>query len=206
MRKRWTPKTEITDALLLFREKKKWQIALRRYVLEKNKSSYYAPFFGLDSSSLRKWIELQFEEEQNWSNFSTAWQLDHLLPIAYFDYNDENDLRLCWNFVNISVEKANSLEKKDLGTGILSAKSYFASLYQHTGYAICLKLVEKINLIETQGQQSNNQQVRFIIENKNLIESLSILDSSDYDKLNGGIPLAEIQALKNLLNKFGQSL
>jgi hypothetical protein len=46
-RKRWTAKTEVDASLLQFREKRKWQIALRRYILERNKSTYYAPFFGL---------------------------------------------------------------------------------------------------------------------------------------------------------------
>ena len=74
-RKKWTPHEEVTGSVLTFREKRKWQIALRRYVLEKNKSSFYAPYFGLGIETFRKWIEVQFDSETNWENFSESWQL-----------------------------------------------------------------------------------------------------------------------------------
>src|ERR1700733_6249523 len=123
MRKKWTPKTEITDSLLKFREKRKWQIALRRYVLEQNKSSYYAPFFGIDSGNFRKWIELQFEKDMNWENFSLIWQFDHIIPVNYFDFTNKNDLRLCWNFINIKAERIDAPEVQMGHIDILSAKS-----------------------------------------------------------------------------------
>jgi hypothetical protein len=64
-RKKWSARTEITPAVLKFREKRKWQIALRRYVIEKNNCITYAPYFGLDRENLRKWFEMQFEEGYN---------------------------------------------------------------------------------------------------------------------------------------------
>ena len=78
-------KTAPNTADFNFNEKRKWQIALRRYVLEKNKSSQYARYFGLPIYMFRNWIELQFDESLNWDNFSTAWQFDHIVPIALFD-------------------------------------------------------------------------------------------------------------------------
>ena len=99
-RKKWTPKAEITVSLLKFREKRKWQLAFRRYVIEKNKSSFYALYFGLDIEQLRHWIELQFTENIRWDNFGTSWQFDHIVPVAYFDFFNEDDLKLCWNFIN----------------------------------------------------------------------------------------------------------
>ena len=82
-RKTWTAQTEITDSLIRFREKKKWQLSYRRYVLEKMPSEAYAPYFGLDVEGFRQWIALQFTPELNWSNFATAWQLDHIVPVTY---------------------------------------------------------------------------------------------------------------------------
>ena len=105
VRKKWTPKEEVTEGLLKFRAKRRWQIALRRYIIEKNPCFAYAPYFGLDIENFRKWIEIQFDEELNWDNFSKKWQFDHIVPVAYFDFDSESDLRLCWNFMNVSVEK-----------------------------------------------------------------------------------------------------
>ena len=40
----------------------------------------------------RNWIELQFDESLNWDNFSTAWQFDHIVPIALFDLREEEGI------------------------------------------------------------------------------------------------------------------
>jgi hypothetical protein len=100
-RKKWTPQTEVTESLIRFREKRKWQLGYRRYVLERSPSESYAPYFGLDIETLRKWFELQFTDELTWDNFGKAWQFDHIIPATYFDYSNENDLQLCWSFINI---------------------------------------------------------------------------------------------------------
>jgi len=205
MRKRWTPKTEITESLLLFREKRKWQIALRRYILEKNKSSRYAPYFGLDSSNFRKWIEIHFDDELNWNNFSTAWQFDHHLPITYFDFSDDADLRLCWNFLNIKVQKNNPSENKEVSTHILSIKNHFQAIYQQTENPVSLLLVQKIQAMETKPNPNYLDQIKFIVENHTVIEQLAQCDSSEFDLINSGISIAEIQAQKELIRKFGNS-
>jgi len=52
----------------------------------------------LDKKGFRKWIELQFDEDTNWDNFSQKWQFDHIVPVAYFDFNDKADLSLLLEF------------------------------------------------------------------------------------------------------------
>src|ERR1700761_583282 len=131
-RKRWTPKEEVNDALLLFREKRKWQIALRRYILEQRWGSSYAPYFGLDIVNFRKWIELQFDTETNWGNFSETWQFDHIIPVAYFDFGNDLDLRLCWNFINIRLEKISNNKNRGHRVDVLASRAYFERLYEQT--------------------------------------------------------------------------
>jgi hypothetical protein len=203
MRKKWTPNTEITDSLLKFREKRKWQIALRRYVLEKNKSSYYAPFFGIDSANFRKWIELQFLKDMNWDNFSLLWQFDHIVPVNYFDFTNEKDLRLCWNFLNIRAERIGDNEYQMGHIDILSAKSHFHSLYQETGYPPCLAYVQKITAFELSDIQTIGHQIQFLNQNKDLIEIMTQLESEDFDKINEGLPISEILAKKEIIKNFG---
>ncbi|MFI5132361.1 MAG: hypothetical protein ACHQFX_20330, partial [Chitinophagales bacterium] len=83
-RKRWTPQKEVTPALLKFREKRKWQISLRRYVIDKSPCPLYAPYFGLDIENLRKWFEMQFSDNIAWGDFGKKWQFDHIIPVTYF--------------------------------------------------------------------------------------------------------------------------
>jgi hypothetical protein len=203
MRKRWTAKTEITDTLLRFREKRKWQIALRRYVLEKNKSSFYAPYFGLDCQNFRNWIALQFDSSLSWQNFSIAWQIDHILPINYFDLSDENELRLCWNFINIRAKKIKKGQKKGENEDILAAIPYFQKIHVATKNKIAEQLLQKITAIQPASNKILDQQITFLSSNQSLIETLSSFSSPDFDQLNAGTSIQEVLALKQIIKTFG---
>ncbi|HWJ28859.1 MAG TPA: hypothetical protein VNS32_20105 [Flavisolibacter sp.] len=202
-RKRWTAKTEVDASLLQFREKRKWQIALRRYILERNKSTYYAPFFGLSIEKFRNWIEIQFDEDTNWDNFSETWQFDHVVPVAYFNFNNEEDMSLCWNFSNIRVEKTALNKDGETHVDVLGAKAYFTDLYQKTGYHICQRMVEKINQIEQSQITSNERLENFILENKEYLDHLESFSSYEYEKLNTGTELKAILYEIDFLKKFG---
>jgi hypothetical protein len=201
-RKKWTVKTEVDEALIQFREKRKWQIALRRYVLDKNKSSYYAPFFGLDIEKFREWIACQFDEDLNWQTFATAWQFDHIVPVAYFNFNYEEDMRLCWNFTNIRVEKIDPNKNRGNRVDVLAAKTYFEVLFERTGYLMCRKMIEKITQIESSQISANENLSRFIKQNKSYLDHLSGFTSYEYDKLNTGVPFESVLFEANFLKKF----
>ena len=202
-RKKRVPQTEITDSLLRFREKRKWQLALRRYVLLEGISAEYAFYFGLGSQELRNWIEIQFTDGLNWDNFGASWQFDHVVPVAYFNFSKEEDLQLCWNFVNIRVEK-NSLNKA-LGSrvDVLAVKPYFEALYAKTGYSFCQKMLEKINLIEVSNIVSDPAIENFIIQNKERLELVSTLNKEEFGRLNIGMKLSDILLEREILAKFG---
>lgn len=202
-RKRWTAKTEVTQDLIQFREKRKWQIALRRYVLERNKSSYYAPFFGLDIEKFREWIEYQFDGRLDWDNFSEEWQFDHIVPVAYFDFGNEEDMKLCWNFINIRVEYLQEKTNRSGRLDALAAKTYFQTLLENTGYPLCNKMIEKIAAIEASQIKAHKRMQEFILDNKDYLETVKSFTSGEYDKLNTGTSLEEVVFELNFLRKFG---
>ena len=202
-RKRWTPKTDVTDSLLLFREKRKWQIALRRYVLEQNTGSSYAPYFGLDCSSFRAWLELQFDDGTNWDNFSKGWQFDHIVPVAYFDFNDDSDLRLCWHFTNIRVEKISLNKNRGHRIDVLASKAYFQRLFERTGYHACQAMIEKIERIEVSEIKTTIKLEDFLIENKRYLETISSFSAYEYSRLNEGIDAEKILTDRSFFNRLG---
>lgn len=187
----------------VFKEKRKWQIALRRYVLEKKPSTYYALYFGLDIKTFREWIEIQFDAILNWTNFSTQWQFDHIIPVAYFDLRKEEDLRLCWNFTNIRIEKCNLNKNRGNRLDVLAAKVYYETLHTQTNYHICEQMIEKINSIEVSQIQSNLALETFIRDKKDFIESIQNFTPEEFAKLNEGMPLEEVLAERELLRRFG---
>jgi hypothetical protein len=192
------------EAGFIFKEKRKWQIALRRYVLNGNKSSDYAPYFGIDSKNFRNWIELQFAQGQNWDNFSKAWQFDHVVPVAFFDLANEDDLRLCWNFINIRIEGLDeSRASGKVSPGIFSAIHYYQSLYAATGWAFCQQMLTKIEQIREASAIDTTAQANFITQNGPYLTKLAGFTPYDYDKLNSGTTADRIIAENELLSRFG---
>ena len=203
-RKKWTAKLEVDDALLKFREKRKWQLALRRYVLEKHPNQFYAPYFGLGIDQYRQWIEIQFTDGLNWENFGKAWQFDHIVPVVYFDYSNEEDLKLCWNFINVRVEKLEHNKVVGNRIDVLATKAYFEGLYKKTGFSFCEKMLQKINRIEVNGIVSEPNIENFIIENIGSLEKIAELTNEEFNQLNQGMTLKDILLQKEILKKFGE--
>jgi hypothetical protein len=199
-------KKELSDADFTFNEKRKWQIALRRYVLEKNKSSQYAPYFGLDIENFRKWIELQFDTELGWNNFSKAWQFDHIVPVAYFNLKEEDELRLCWNFINIRVEKIAHNKNRGNRVDVYETKRYFEKLYQKTLLPICLIMLDKINSISVSEITASSAQEDFIIEKKEYLNTLYSLGAYEFTQLNSGETIKEVLEQQNQLKQFDKLL
>src|ERR1035437_6748709 len=180
-RKRWSAKTEVTPALLKFREKRKWQIALRRYVLEKNICVLYAPYFGLDIENLRKWFEAQFEKGIGWGDFAKNWQFDHIIPVTYFDSSNEAELKLCWNFTNIRVEQFQRNKDRGNRLDVLAAKRYFEELYE---------------MINSEKQQA------FIIENRPYLDLIENYSAFEFELINSGRNISEVKKEIAFLKKF----
>jgi hypothetical protein len=201
-RKRWTSKTEVTPELLKFREKRKWQISLRRYVLERNACVQYAPYFGLDIENMRKWFEIQFEANTGWADFGVKWQFDHIIPVTYFDFSDENDLKLCWNFTNLRVEQFQRNKDRGNRLDVLAAKGYFEELYLTTKYPITKKLLEKLERIEISGMACSEKQQTFILDNRPYLEMLENYTAFEFELLNRGRSLEEVKKELEFLKKF----
>lgn len=200
-RKRYT-KQEETPEIIKTREKRKWQIAFRRYVVEKQPCLSYAPYFGLDIAGIREWFAVQFREGVGWEDFGALWQFEHILPVACFDFSNENELRACWNFTNIRVDYTD-MEKETGGRlNLLAARNFFQSLYEQTGYAPCKWLMEKTVQIEQAETISSTTQAGFINTNKEFLERVKDFSAYEFELLNNGKTIGEIQKeisfLKNL--------
>ena len=201
-RKKWTPRDEITPELLAAREKRKWQIALRRYVLDGNPSTRYAPYFGLDIKTLRRWFELQFQDGMSWENFGTTWQFEHQIPVSQFDFSNEKELSLCWNFINLRAEQVDSSHTGRLNYSLINARAVFEKIHSQTGNHTALLLLDKIRQIESKHQVDPQKQVEFLNSIKSDLESLKVYGEFEFELLNRGQSIdevnKEIEALKKI--------
>jgi hypothetical protein len=192
-RKKATAVKDVTPALLKFREKRKWQINLRRYVLEESPCPFYAPYFGLDILNIRKWFEYQFQKDIGWEDFGKKWQFDHIIPVAYFDFTDENELKMCWNFTNIRVESFQLNKDRGNRLDVLAAKNYFLELYGATKYEPCRLLLNKIDKIELSEFVSTEAQQSFIIDHKEYLEMIKGYSAFEFELLNSGRSIDEVK-------------
>jgi len=83
------------------RAKKRIAIALRRFLLGSYPSWRYERIFGCDSEYLRAFVEHQFTGGMSWENFTTEWQVGHVVLVSFFDQTNRAETSICWNWVNI---------------------------------------------------------------------------------------------------------
>lgn len=187
-----------------FNEKRKWQIAFRRYVLDGQTSTQYATYFGLDYKNLQLWLEMQFSNELSWKNYGKAWQFDHIIPVTYFDFDEEDELKLCWNFINIRVEEFQKNKDRGNRVDILMAKTYFQDIYNETGYHICKKMLDKIEAIEISEIISTESQRQFIKEHKDYLEHIESFNNYEFELLNSGRDINEVIKEAALIRNIGK--
>lgn len=200
-RKRYT-KQEDTPELLKFREKRKWQIALRRYVLERSPCAAYAPYFGLDIENMRRWFEYQFIDGASWENFGEKWQFEHIIPVTYFDFGLEEDLRICWNFVNIRVEFIDTNKERGARPDLLVARNFFRELLDKTQYPVCKELLLKIDQIEQAELVNTRPQETFIQEHADYLTLLQGYSSFEFEMLNSGRSIEDVRKENEFLKNF----
>ena len=191
-----------TDDQVQLSLKRKWQIALRRYVLDSNPSVSYAPYFGLPSLELRKWIEFQFKQHMQWSNFGQVWNLTQRVPTHLFDLREEHELEICWNFVNISIQDL----KVNATTAVIelyATRQFFEKLYLSTGFEKCRKMADKLLEVESDASLIITPLETYIRENFDKITNFQGFDSEDFSRLNQGEDLQAILMEKAIIKKYG---
>jgi hypothetical protein len=87
---------------------------LRNAVVRKDKSTI--DYVGISNKELLKWIEYQFQFDDNisWDNYGTYWQIDHVIPCESFDLTKEENIYTCFNWTNLRpLEKQENNKKKN---------------------------------------------------------------------------------------------
>lgn len=182
-------------------EKRKWQVAFRRFVLEGSPSEQYAPYFGLHRKALREWFESQFTGVQSWENFGISWQFEHVIPVSFFDISEEGELKLCWNYLNIKVA---SLEGNGNFADLTFAKAYFEKLYACTGFSEAVKFIAKIESITNNNSLNlTEKQLAFIQSNMKDLVAIPGFTKEEYAQYLETESAQAILTEREILKKFG---
>ena len=69
-------------------------------------------YLGCPYNFFLAWLQYQFDKNMNWDNFGTYWHVDHTLPVSMFNHEDEESVRVCWNWKNLRpLEKIENIKK-----------------------------------------------------------------------------------------------
>ena len=58
-------------------------------------------FLGCSHSFFKNWIIHQLYGKVTLENYGSVWQIDHCLAVASFNLSDENNVKRCFNRVNL---------------------------------------------------------------------------------------------------------
>lgn len=65
------------------------------------KTGKSATYFGTSFGGLRSWIECLFKSGMTWDNHGTVWEIDHIIPLSWFDLTKESDAKTAWFYANL---------------------------------------------------------------------------------------------------------
>ena len=61
---------------------------------------------------LKYYFETLFDNNMNWNNQSIYWQIDHRIPISWFNLENDEELKFACNYKNLQpMEKSSNLNK-----------------------------------------------------------------------------------------------
>jgi len=76
-------------------------MACRRLLFNTSPSKRILKYIGCSPDEYRNYINSKKFADMTEYNFGTVWQLDHIVPVELFDLTNENDLKVCFNYLNV---------------------------------------------------------------------------------------------------------
>ena len=85
----------------------------KAYNLLKNKSlNSRCEITGCNKKMLKYYFESLFDKDMKWDNQSTYWQIDHRIPISWFNLENEEELTFSCNYKNLQpMQKEMNINK-----------------------------------------------------------------------------------------------
>jgi len=102
----------------------------RAYQLLRNKNEdKKCEITGCNKRQLKYHFELLFDNNMNWDNQSSYWQIDHRIPLSWFDLYNPEELKFACNFKNLQPME------KELNMTVKSCKYPTNNLFSYTTHS-----------------------------------------------------------------------
>jgi len=92
--------------------RKKTRVALKQAMIGQNPKKFI-DCLGCDLEHLQNWFSLCFKSDMTFENYGTLWEIDHVIPINKFEFEDSTDIELCFSWFNVMpLYKTENMNKK----------------------------------------------------------------------------------------------
>jgi len=102
--------------------------------IKKNTNTNTFTLIGCNIPTFKKWIDYQFDDNMNWENYGTYWNIDHVKPCSSFNLDDEKQQEECFIWFNMRplkcTEKYNKIDQYIIDT---HSKIYKQFLFLNSG-------------------------------------------------------------------------
>lgn len=78
-------------------------------------------YIGIAPEEFKRYIENQFVGYMNWDNYGKIWHIDHIVPSSYFNHDDKEEVKRCWNWQNLRPLYAKKNIRRGNRVGIIQA-------------------------------------------------------------------------------------
>lgn len=97
---------------LLFSLKNNLRCRINSAIKNNSKSSTSVDLLGCSIEEYKLYLEKQFDENMNWENWGTYWEIDHIKPICTFNLSLKEDQLLAFNYKNTQPLEKNKNRTK----------------------------------------------------------------------------------------------
>jgi len=129
-----------------YNEKKRLQIAMRRFYSTANNSKDIALLIGIDKQGFINHINKYLVEGMTLETFGKTWGLDHIVPVEIFDFSNDEDKKLCYNYNNIMpmYNSDNRLKGASVHFSLAKLESMYTNVYIDRLKARCNEVIIRV--------------------------------------------------------------
>jgi hypothetical protein len=103
-------------------------------VLKNTKVHKTNKLIGCSKHETQEWLEFQFGSSYCWETYGTKWHIDHVIPISFFNIQDEYEQRLCFNWTNLRPLNAKDNLQKSSKIDVSAIIAHIETLKQFPRY------------------------------------------------------------------------
>ena len=89
----------------------------------KGERLYFKEVIGLEQKMFIKWIEFLWNDKMNWDNYGIYWDIDHILPLSCFNFQNKKEIKICYNWKN--MQPLESKENRHIKSNKIQLHHFF---------------------------------------------------------------------------------